>query len=199
MEGNSKILIVEDEIITGESIAELLRQEDYQVVGICARAAQALDVCEETRPQVVICDIHLRGSINGLELARQIQRLYQCEIVFLTAYTDAQTIEQAAALNPVMFVVKPYTDMQLLVGVQMAFHRLFRKTKVPKPDRIQLSDREMEVVEFVAQGLSSKQVAQRMGISEETVKTHRKRMLQRNGISNFPQLIYMLQKHEGGL
>ena len=194
MSTNATILIVEDELITAESIAELLTQEDYEIAGISPTAAGALDLCEEKRPHVVICDINIKGPINGLELAKQLKRLYQCEVVFLTAYTDAATIQAAATAEPVMYVVKPFSDAQLLVAVQMAFHKFYYKgeTGAPVSGKVQLSDREMEVVRLVAQGLSSKQIAKRLFISEETVKTHRRRMLHRNNIANFPQLIYQL-------
>lgn len=191
---NASILIVEDELITAESISELLMQEDYDIAGIASSAAIALDICEEKRPQVVICDINIKGGTNGLELARQLKRLYQCEVIFLTAYTDAASIQAASEAGAVMYVVKPFSDAQLLVAVQMAFHKVYHQTteETPGTGKVQLSDREMEVVKLVAQGLSSKQIAQRLFISEETVKTHRRRMLQRNNISNFPQLIYQL-------
>lgn len=194
MSTNATILIVEDELITAESIAELLTQEDYDIAGISPTAAGALDLCEAKRPDVVICDINIKGGINGLELAKQLKRLYQCEVIFLTAYTDATTIQAAAAAGPVMYIVKPFSDAQLLAAVQMAFHKLFYKFKMEPPvgAKVQLSDREMEVVQLVAEGLSSKQIAKRLFISEETVKTHRRRMLHRNNIANFPQLIYQL-------
>lgn len=201
MNTNATILIVEDELITAESIAELLAQEDYEIAGVTPTAAGALDICEEKRPHVVICDVNIKGNINGLELARQLKRLYQCEVIFLTAYTDAATIQAAAAAVPVMYVVKPFSDAQLLAAVQMAFHKLYFKAEseaeAPAAGvKVQLSDREMEVVQLVAQGLSSKQIAQRLFISEETVKTHRRRMLHRNNIANFPQLIYQLGLRE---
>lgn len=200
MSTNATILIVEDELITAESIAELLAQEDYEIAGVTPTAAGALDICEEKRPHVVICDINIKGNINGLELAKQLKRLYQCEIIFLTAYTDTATIQAAAAAVPVMYVVKPFSDAQLLAAVQLAFHKLYLKAESEAEAttgvKVQLSDREMEVVQLVAKGFSSKQIAQRLFISEETVKTHRRRMLHRNNIANFPQLIYQLGLRE---
>lgn len=202
MSTNATILIVEDELITAESIAELLAQEDYEIAGVTPTAAGALDICEEKRPHVVICDINIKGNINGLELAKQLKRLYQCEIIFLTAYTDTATIQAAAAAVPVMYVVKPFSDAQLLAAVQLAFHKLYLKAESEAEAttgvKVQLSDREMEVVQLVAKGFSSKQIAQRLFISEETVKTHRRRMLHRNNIANFPQLIYQLGLREKG-
>ncbi|RYZ39835.1 MAG: response regulator transcription factor, partial [Sphingobacteriales bacterium] len=167
--------------------------EDYQLAGTAKDAASALQLCEgaDTVPQVAICDIQIKGDINGIELARQLKRTYGCEIVFLTAYTDSKTLEAAFIAEPVMYVVKPYTDAQLLVAVQMAFHRIYKRGEQALP-KLELTEREREVALLVARGSSSKQIAGKLGISIETVKTHRRRMLQKNNISSFPHLIYLL-------
>ncbi|MBN8878980.1 MAG: response regulator transcription factor [Chitinophagaceae bacterium] len=195
---NTSILVVEDELITAESIVELLEEEDYHLAGTARDAASALLLCSQAAvvPQVVICDIHIKGEVNGIELARQLKKMHGCEVVFLTAYADSKTLEAAFAAEPVMYVVKPYTDMQLLVAVQMAFHKLLRKEEQFIP-RLELTEREREIALLVAKGFSSKQIANKLGITVETVKTHRRRMLQKNGISSFPHLVYLLNSSEG--
>lgn len=195
---NTGILVVEDELITAESIVELLEEEDYYLIGTARDAASALLLCSRatTVPQVVICDIHIKGETNGIELARQLKKMHGCEIVFLTAYADSKTLEAAFAAEPVMYVVKPYTDTQLLVAVQMAFHKLLRKEEHSLP-KLELTEREREIAMLVARGFSSKQIANKLGITVETVKTHRRRMLQKNSISSFPHLVYLLNSVEG--
>ncbi|MBO9661164.1 MAG: DNA-binding response regulator [Chitinophagaceae bacterium] len=197
---NTNILVVEDEMITAESIVELLEEEDFHVIGVARDAATALLLCSQADalPQVVICDIHIKGETSGIELARQLKKMHGCEIVFLTAYADSKTLESAFSIDPVMYVVKPYSDAQLLVAVQMAFHKLFRQESETLP-RLELTEREREVATLVAKGLSSKQIANKLGISLETVKTHRRRMLQKNNISSFPHLIYLLNNGSGPL
>lgn len=194
MKQPATILIVEDELITAESIAELLEEEDYAIAGIAGDAVKALRICSQSDPlpQVVICDIHIKGSVMGVELARRLKELYSCEIVFLTAFTDAKTLETAFATEPVMYVVKPYNDTQLLVAVQMAFHKICKKEKTVVQSKLDLTEREKEIALLVARGLSSKQICRKLGISIETVKTHRRRMLQKNNISSFPHLVYLM-------
>ncbi len=195
MKERSKILIVEDELVTAASISELLEEEEYEVSGIAKDAAGALGIsgAQDAAPAVVICDIHINGPVNGVDLARQLKELYQCEVVFLTAYSDTKTLQAAFITEPVMYVVKPYTDTQLLVAVQMAFHKLYQARQIaPAQQTLQLTDREREIALLVAQGLSSKQIARNLFISIETVKTHRRRMLSKNNINNFHQLIYLL-------
>lgn len=196
MKEHVKILIVEDEGVTATSIAELLEEEDYIVSGIAKDAAAALRISsqQESAPAVVVCDINIQGNTNGIELARQLKQLYQCEVIYLTAYSDTKTLQAAFHTEPVMYVVKPYTDTQLLVAVQMAFHNIYQAQQaLAGRQTLQLTEREKEIALLVAQGLTSKQIARNLFISIETVKTHRRRMLSKNNISSFPHLIYLLQ------
>jgi DNA-binding NarL/FixJ family response regulator len=188
------ILIVEDELITAESISELIQEEEYTVAGIAVSAKDALEICENAPipPGVVICDINIVGEEKGVDLAIQLKKLYNAEIIFLTAYADNKTLQSAFATDPVMYVVKPYNDKQLLVAIQMAFHKIIQKENIPEQNRLLLTDREKEIARLVAQGLSSKQIARQLFISIETVKTHRRRMLQKNNISSFPHLVYLM-------
>jgi len=93
-----------------------------------------------------------------------------------------------------MYLVKPYNDTQLLVAVQMAFHRFLQKSNTVTNQKLDLTEREKEVAMLVAKGLSSKQISRSLNISIETVKTHRRRMLQKNSISNFAQLVYIMNR-----
>ena len=196
MTENPTVLIVEDELITAASIEELLQEEDYIITGVAKDATTALRLCNHAAeaPAVVICDINIKGNVQGVELAGQLKELYHCEIVFLTAFSDSKTLQAAFTKEPVMYVVKPYTDVQLLVALQMAFHKIYNKEKNSSLNRLDLTGREKEIALMVAQGLSSKQVARKLLISIETVKTHRRRMLQKNNIGSFPHLVYLMNK-----
>jgi DNA-binding NarL/FixJ family response regulator len=196
MTTNNKLLIVEDELIIANGIAELLTEEEYEVIGIAKSAAEALTICraEDAPPAVVLCDINIKGDVKGTELALLLKHEFDAEIIFLTAYSDSKTLQQAFAADPVMYLIKPYNDTQLLVAVQMAFHKYFKRQAARNYPRLDLTDREKEIARLIAEGLTSKQVARQLFISIETVKTHRRRMLQKNNISNFPHLVYIMNK-----
>ena len=191
------ILIVEDELITASAIEELLFEEEYEVIGIAKDAATAFKLCGQstTAPAVILCDINIKGNIQGAELASTLKEKYKCEIIFLTAHADAQTLKEAFKNDPVMYMVKPYTDKQLLVALQMAFHKIYTLQKPENNQQLQLTGREKEITQMVAEGMSSKQVASKLFISIETVKTHRRHILQKNNLNNFSQLIYLMNKH----
>ncbi len=196
MRTNACILIIEDEMITATSIAELLQAEDYSIIGIARDAEKAMLLSSKSAepPSVIICDINIIGTMQGVALAAHLKDLYKCEVIFLTAYSDQKTLQAAFALEPTMYVVKPYNDAQILVALQMAFHKLYKKEKFKLTSKLLLTEREKEIAQLVGQGLSSKQISWKLSISVETVKTHRKRMLSKNGINNFPQLVFMMQQ-----
>ncbi len=191
------ILIIEDELITASAIEELLTEEEYEVIGVAKDAVTAFKLCSEstTPPSLILCDINIKGSMQGPQLAAVLKEKYKCEVIFLTAHTDSKTLGEAFKNEPVMYVVKPYTDKQLLVALQMAFHKIYTLQKTDERQQLQLTDREKEITQMVAEGLSSKQVASKLVISIETVKTHRRHILQKNSLNNFSQLIYLMNKN----
>lgn len=75
----------------------------------------------------------------------------------------------------------------------MAFDKLLKRKSTPAVS-LELTDREREIAQLIANGLTSKQVARKLSIGVETVKTHRRRMLQKNNISNFPHLVFLMNK-----
>jgi DNA-binding NarL/FixJ family response regulator len=196
MKKNNRILIIEDELITANSIQELLIEEDYDIMGIATDANKALLICAQSTepPAVAICDIRIKGTVNGITLAAQLKSLYGCEIIFLTAFSDAKTVENAFQQEPVMYVVKPFNDKQLRVAVQMAFHKIYRKLNLNL--QLNLTSREKQIASMVAQGLSTKEIARQLNISDETVKTHRRKMLQKNDISSFTKLIFLMSREQ---
>ncbi|HEX7366249.1 MAG TPA: DNA-binding response regulator [Pelobium sp.] len=190
------ILIIEDELITAESISELLLDDDYNVLPVVSSANEVFHLLDsnEKAPALAICDINIAGPINGIDLALKLKEKYDCEIIFLTAFTDHETIQDAFGTKPVMFIVKPYTDKQLLVAVQMAFLKIIAKEDVGDNLSLKLTKREKEIAILIAQGFSSSQIGVKMFISLETVKTHRRNMLQKNKLNNFLQLLYQMNK-----
>ncbi len=191
---NNAILIVEDELITANGIADLLTDEGFPIAGMAVDAQAALSFFDTGKeyPGIAICDINIQGDVDGITLAKQLKE-HNCEVVFLTAYSDNTTLYKAFGTDPVMYIVKPFTDKQLLTAVHMAFHRLMKKQdKGETKTELLLTKREKEIAALVMRGFTSKQIAAQLFISLETVKTHRKSMLQKNNIHNFSQLIHLL-------
>ena len=195
MKDLNAVLIVEDELITANSVAELLTSEGFDVAGLAADANTALSFFtdKDNTPSVILCDINIRGSVNGIELARQLKEITCCEIIFLTAYSDTKTMYNAFDADPAMYIVKPFNDRQVLTAVHLAFHKFYKRMEENNARvELQLTKREREIAELVMEGYTTKQVSEKLFISLETVRTHRRKMLQKNNIHSFSHLVYML-------
>jgi signal transduction histidine kinase/AmiR/NasT family two-component response regulator len=123
----ANILIVEDEFIIAKDIEQSLRQIGYQVAGITGTGADAIRVARELRPDLILMDIQLRGSIDGIEAARQIRQESGVPVVFLTAYADDGTLARAREVAPYGYLLKPFATRELQIAIVMALakHRVF--------------------------------------------------------------------------
>ena len=117
------ILIVEDEKIIAEDIKNTLVKFKYNVPEIIASGEKAIRRAEELKPDLVLMDIMIEGSINGIVAAKKIYRDFGIPIVFLTAYADDNILEQAAESSPFGYLIKPFEDRELRATIEMAFYK----------------------------------------------------------------------------
>jgi signal transduction histidine kinase len=115
--------VVEDEQLVAMDIQRRLIQLGHQVVGICDRAQTALEATHQFHPDLVLMDIHLKGEINGITTAIQIQQYYHLPIVFLTAHADQSTVTQAKNIQPFGYLVKPVQTNHLNTAIDIALAR----------------------------------------------------------------------------
>jgi two-component system, cell cycle sensor histidine kinase and response regulator CckA len=127
----ASVLVVEDENIVAEDISACLKSAGYTVVGCSASGEDALVKTETYRPDLVCMDIVLAGKLNGIQTADRIIRNYNIPVIYLTAYTDEDTIEKAKITDPYGYIVKPFDDKVLLRTLDMALykHRLQQKLR----------------------------------------------------------------------
>ncbi|MDW8071602.1 MAG: GAF domain-containing protein [Anaerolineae bacterium] len=117
------ILVVEDELIIAENIRVMLTNSGYVVPPPAVSAAEALRILESLRPDMVLIDIQLEGSKNGIHLAEQIRKRFGIPLVYLTAYADEETVRQALDTEPYGYLVKPFSAAELRTTVDLAFFR----------------------------------------------------------------------------
>ncbi len=107
------VLIVEDEIINAMALADAIPGWGCRVVDTVTSGEDAIRVAEAERPDVVLMDVSIHGSIDGLGAAREIIGRLGIPVVFMTGYDDEETIRAAEALHPAAFLVKPLNPVQL--------------------------------------------------------------------------------------
>jgi DNA-binding LytR/AlgR family response regulator len=118
MSCQSKILIVEDEIIIADYIFNILNKEGYTNVKLVHKKKDAQTLLESYKPDIILLDINLNGTIAGIDLA--IINLNKAKVIFLTGQYDENLMAQALATQPESYLTKPIKKADLLAAVQLA-------------------------------------------------------------------------------
>jgi PAS domain S-box-containing protein len=126
-----QILIVEDDAILCDLLTLRLTKLGHSVKGMYASGEDALRAIPDDRPDIILMDISLSGKMDGIETARQVRLRFDIPVVYLTASTDSLTFERAIKAGDCEYVIKPFTDNDLLIAIELAHHKhkLDRKIK----------------------------------------------------------------------
>lgn len=136
-----KILIVEDEMIIAEHIADSLEEFGYEVMEPAISYAEALATIEEEMPDLALLDVQISGRKTGIDLAQIIHEKYQFPFIFLTSNSDRVTLGAAKQTEPAAFLVKPYSKDELYTSIEIALYNFAqRKTQVTNRDELILSE-----------------------------------------------------------
>lgn len=119
----ARILVVEDEPVVATDLSCELKELGYEVAGVVADADAALASVSEENPDLVLMDIHLDGSRDGIEAATEIRREFGTPVVYLTAFADEATLQRAKDTEPYSYLVKPYSSDELNAALTIALHR----------------------------------------------------------------------------
>jgi PAS domain S-box-containing protein len=118
-----KVLIVEDEPIVALDLQQELEKFGCEVVALAESADEALIAAEESLPDLALMDLHIAGSLDGIQTARLLRDAYQVPSIFLTAYSDDVTIERAVREMPYGYLTKPFQTRELKATLQVALHK----------------------------------------------------------------------------
>ncbi|MDD9939874.1 MAG: response regulator [Myxococcales bacterium] len=118
-----KILVVEDEVIVAMDVSTRLERMGFVVEGPVDRGEAALEVCKKTLVDGVLMDIRLRGELDGIDTARLLRKERQVPIVFLSAYSDANTLSRIVEIEPDGYLLKPFDERAMWVALNTALRR----------------------------------------------------------------------------
>lgn len=118
-----RILVVEDERIVALDLVTTLGDLGYAVIGSVATGEAAIAAAQQTAADVVLMDIRLAGSIDGIQAAQQIRSHCDIPIIFLTAHADADTLRRAKDAEPFGYLIKPFKSAELRCAIEIAMHR----------------------------------------------------------------------------
>jgi two-component system response regulator NreC len=197
------VLLVDDHKIMRDGIKAILsRGNEFRVVGEAENGPEAVQFCKRLKPHLVLMDIGLPG-LNGVETTQEILRFHSdCKIVILSMYDDENSVMGAIRAGARAFILKRASDMDLVEALRMVAaggiylspqvsDRLLLRIQKGDLESHQghsalsvLSPRELQVLRFVADGKTSKEIATLLELSEQTIRSYRKTMMRKLGVNN---------------
>lgn len=207
-----RLLIVDDHEMVREGLkAILVAEADFQITGEAASAEQALELIGRLHPDIALVDIRLTGT-NGIELCRQVSERYaDTAVIILTTFTDENLVAQCIQAGARGFLVKDIERLDLkrsiravargeatidtkVTGSVLAQLRRTPAPGEPLPPPDLLSSQQLVILRLVAQGLSSREIATQLYLSENTVKGYVQEILHRLGVKNRTEAVMVAVK-----
>lgn len=203
----AKVLLVEDHVVLRQGLKALFAEEpDIHIVGEADDGRSALQQIPEVEPNVVLIDISMPG-LNGIEATRQIRQYYpEIKVVVLSMHANEEYVLQMLQAGASGYVLKQSDSSELLIAIRAALSdgaflsppisrvmidNYVRRAAARRQDfsLFQLTPREREVLQLLAEGLPNRKIAKQLGISVKTVESHRSNMMSKLGLNNKIELV----------
>ncbi|AIJ23481.1 response regulator [Amycolatopsis methanolica] len=208
-----KVFLVDDHEVVRRGVGDLLEADPgLTVIGEASTAAQALSRILALRPDVAVLDVRLSDG-NGIELCRELRsRLPELNVLILTSYTDEEAMLNAILAGAGGYVIKDIQGLQLVSAVrEVGSGRSLLDTRAAatlmaklRADAVEsgplaaLSDRERTLLGLIGEGLTNRQIAERMFLAEKTVKNYVSRLLTKLGLERRTQAAVLATKLREG-
>lgn len=206
----ARILLIDDHQIFNDSLKSLLNEQtDLMVCGQVIKAGDAIHAVQRTNPHLILLDINLQG-INGIDLGKAIIGHYPTvRVLMLTMYNQPRLLEETRRAGLQGYLLKDATTNELLRAIRDVLNggtsfdaTVLHSTLSPEDpfgdkfaSRLNLTFREVEIIALIREGLNNEQIAERIHLSVETVKTHRKNIHFKLGISKVTELVCFAIEH----
>jgi two-component system, NarL family, response regulator DevR len=206
-----RLLIIDDHEMVREGLKAMLTAEaDFEIVGEAANAEQAYGLIARSHPDVILLDIRLPG-LSGIEVCRSVTERYpETAVIILTTFSDDTLVAQCIQAGARGFIVKDIErfdlkrsiravargeaaiDPKAAVAVLAQLRRAPQVSDEPSPEP--LSPQQLVILRLIAQGLSSREIATQLYLSENTVKGYVQEMLHRLGVKNRTEAVMVAVK-----
>ncbi len=204
-------MIVDDEMLIRSGLAILLSSfTDIEVLAEAANGQEALDCLQKQAVDVILMDVQM-PVMDGIEATRQIKNLYpEIKIIILTTFQDMEYISQAMQLGASGYLLKDSSHQDIYDGIKLSLsnklvldqgvsEKIIKLNSVqPQSERLdqyQLTPKEIQILEYLAQGLNNKEIAEAMFLSEGTIKNNVSYLLNKLNLRDRTQLAIFAFKH----
>lgn len=205
-----KVVLADDHTIVTEGLKALL-QPEFEIVATVDNGRAAINAVRDFNPAVVILDVSM-PLLNGIDAAREIRKFNpKIKIVFLTMHTENAYVQGAFEAGASGYVIKHSASIDLVSAIRQALlgrryvtpgvvengvEALLRGARPARPGSEELTSRQREVLQLLAEGLSAKEAAAVLNVSSRTVEFHKYRIMQRLGLRTTAQITQFAIKHK---
>lgn len=196
-----KIIVADDHQLFREGIIALLaKNESLDIIGEAASASELFELMDKAVPHVVLMDISMPET-NGLDAIKIARDKYpDCKFIVLTMHAEGQYVVKAVRNGAFGYLIKNADENELIAAIEaVALGKKYFNSEISQlmignmalegESHKKLSDREMEVLELVSEGRTTKEIADQLFVSARTVDTHRVNMMKKLSVQNTAELI----------
>lgn len=197
-----RVMLVDDHDMVRRGLAAFLQvKADLELVGEARDGSEALDVCREVQPDVILMDL-VMPEMDGAAATRAIRERYpSVQVIALTSFQEKDLIRDALEAGAIGYLLKNVTVDELASAIRAAHFgqstlapeavQALLQPQLDEPERsnYDLTDREMEVLELLVEGLNNREIAERLFVSRATAKAHVSHILDKMGVSNRAEAI----------
>lgn len=132
---NHKILIVEDEGLPAIELKNKLKEHNYEILPIASSGEEAIETSLKRKPSLILMDIMLKGKINGIEAAKEIKKFLDIPIIYITAYGDEETLQNAKVTEPHSYILKPFEEKEVRYAIEIALYKHKMELKLKEKEK----------------------------------------------------------------
>lgn len=196
----AKLLIADDHTLFNDGVKHLI-SDYYEIIAQVFDGKDVLPTVLLKKPDVILLDINL-PSINGFHLAAELKKSFESiKVIFLSMYTEPRFVEQSKQIQVSGYLLKNSTKEELIHGINSVLDgNIYYDPKLTQPNpslhqddffvkQFSLTPREVEIIRMIKDGLSTSEIAERLFLVQETVKSHRKNIYYKLAITKSTELI----------